>query len=50
MSSGEIAFIDSLRELAAHPAARGLADDAAVLEIGGESLVLTKDVMVEGVH
>lgn len=50
MSSGEIAFIDSLRELTAHPAARGLADDAAVLEIGGESLVLTKDVMVEGVH
>ena len=50
MSSGEIAFIDGLRELAAHPAARGLTDDAAVLEIGGETLVLTKDVMVEGVH
>ncbi|MEL7737116.1 thiamine-phosphate kinase [Citromicrobium bathyomarinum] len=50
MSSGEIAFIDGLRNLATHPAARGLTDDAAVLEIGGETLILTKDVMVEGVH
>jgi len=46
----EPAFIQSLRALATHPAARGLADDAAVLEIGGETLVLTKDMMVEGVH
>ena len=46
----EADFIRSLRALAPHPAARGLADDAAVLEIGGETLVLTKDLMVEGVH
>lgn len=28
----------------------GLADDAAVLDFGGETLVLTYDMMVEGVH
>lgn len=48
--SSEAAFIDSLRALAHHPAARGLADDAAVLEVGGEALVLTHDMLVEGVH
>lgn len=48
--SGESDFIDSLRAIATHPAARGLADDAAVLEVGGVSLVLTHDVLVEGVH
>ncbi|MCT2558991.1 thiamine-phosphate kinase [Tsuneonella sp. YG55] len=48
--SGEAAFIDALRRIATHPAARGLADDAAVLDIGGETLVLTHDAMVEGVH
>ncbi len=36
--------------LAVDPAARGLADDAAVIEFGGETLVLTHDVLVEGVH
>lgn len=36
--------------MATHPAARNLDDDAAVLEIGGETLVLTHDAMVEGVH
>jgi thiamine-monophosphate kinase len=46
----ESAFIDSLRALAGHPAARGLLDDAAVLEVGGETLVLTHDMIVEGVH
>ena len=46
----ESAFIESLRALATHPAARGLADDAAVLEIGGRTLVLTQDMIVEGVH
>lgn len=46
----EAAFIQALRALATHPAARGLADDAAVIEIGGEALVLTHDMMVEGVH
>ena len=33
-----------------HPGARGLEDDAALLEIGGETLVLTHDTMVEGRH
>lgn len=47
---GEAAFIESLRALAAHPAARRLMDDAAVLEVGEEALVLTHDMMVEGVH
>jgi thiamine-monophosphate kinase len=48
--SREAAFIEALRALAHHPAARGLADDAAVLEVGGEALVLTHDMLVEGVH
>ena len=48
--SREAAFIDTLRALAHHPAARGLSDDAAVLEVGAETLVLTHDMMVEGVH
>lgn len=48
--SGEFAFIAALRALATHPASRGLADDAAVLEVGGEALVLTHDAMAEGRH
>ena len=48
--STESAFITALQALAKHPAARGLADDCAVLEVGGETLVLTHDMMVEGVH
>ena len=47
---GEASFINALRHLATYPAARGLADDCAVLEIGGETLILTHDMMVEGVH
>jgi thiamine-monophosphate kinase len=39
-----------MRRLATDPAARNLADDAAVLPIGAEALVLTHDMMVEGVH
>ena len=46
----EAAFISALAALATHPAARGLADDAAVLEVGGATLVLTHDMIVEGVH
>jgi thiamine-monophosphate kinase len=46
----ESAFIESLRALATHPAARGLLDDAAILEIGGRTLVITHDMLVEGVH
>jgi thiamine-monophosphate kinase len=48
--TAEAAFIDALRAIASHPGARGLADDAAVLEAGGEKLVLTHDMLVEGVH
>lgn len=50
LMSREAAFIAALRGLAAHPAARGLNDDCAVLELGTEALVLTHDVMAEGVH
>ena len=39
-----------MRGLATHPAARGLDDDCAVLELGGEVLILTHDAMAEGVH
>ncbi len=39
-----------MRALAVHPGARGFNDDAALLELGGEVLVLTHDAMVEGVH
>ena len=46
----EADFIAALRRLPLHPGARGLADDAAVLEIGEETLVLTHDTLVEGVH
>ena len=48
--SAELSFIAALRQFATHPAARGLADDAAVLEIGGARLILTHDALVEGVH
>jgi thiamine-monophosphate kinase len=48
--SSESDFLAALRRLATHPAARGLADDAAVLEAGGQQLVLTHDMLVEGVH
>ena len=46
----ESAFIETMRALASHPAARGLHDDCAVLEIGSEALVLTHDAMAEGIH
>ncbi|MFY7834849.1 MAG: thiamine-phosphate kinase [Novosphingobium sp.] len=48
--SKESALIAALRALAPHPAARGLADDCAVLDFGTETLILTHDMMVEGVH
>ena len=47
---GEAAFVEAMQALARDPAARGLADDCAVMEFGGEALVLTHDMMVEGVH
>lgn len=48
--TSEFAFIEALRAIATDAAARGLDDDAAVVEIGGENLVLTMDTMVEAVH
>jgi thiamine-monophosphate kinase len=39
-----------LRGLPLHSGARGLEDDCAVLEFGGETLVLNHDVMAEGTH
>ena len=42
----ETDLLAKLRRIAPHPAARGLADDAAVLG----DLVLTHDMIVEGVH
>jgi thiamine-monophosphate kinase len=48
--SAELDFIAALRRFATHPAARGMNDDAAVLEIGGARLILTHDSLVEGVH
>jgi len=46
MGLGELDFIEALRAIATHPAARRLADDAAVLG----DLVLTHDSIAEGVH
>lgn len=48
--STESDLIASLRRLATDPAARDFLDDAAVLEVGGTRLVLTHDMLVEGVH
>ncbi len=46
----ETAFIEMMRALATDTGARGLLDDVAVLPFGVESLIITKDVMVESVH
>ena len=46
----ELSFIAQLREIATHPAARGLLDDAAVLEFGKLKLVIAQDTLVESVH
>lgn len=48
--SKEADLISAMRVLATSPAARGLVDDCAVLDFGGEALVLTHDMMVEGIH
>ncbi|WP_295490621.1 thiamine-phosphate kinase [Sphingorhabdus sp. EL138] len=46
----ESSFINLLRGFATDPAARGLMDDAAVIDIGDASLIITHDMMAEGVH
>lgn len=48
--SGEGDFIALMRAMAGDPGARGLMDDAATLDVSGETLVLTHDMIVEGVH
>ena len=50
MPSGEKNLIASLAAFATHPAARGLLDDCAVLDIGGETLIITHDAMAAGIH
>lgn len=50
MASREERFIDTLRALARDPAARGLDDDVAVLSLGHETLIITHDMMAQGVH
>lgn len=39
-----------MRGIASDPAARGLLDDTAVIELGNDTLILTHDMMAEGVH
>ena len=46
----EAEIIDLLRHSATDPAARNLEDDVAVLRFGRASLILTHDMIVEGVH
>lgn len=46
----ESEFIALLKKMPLHDGARALADDAAVIQIGQQNLILTKDMMVEGVH
>jgi thiamine-monophosphate kinase len=48
--SDEFAFLAALRAIATHPAAAGLADDTAVLDVAAGRLILTSDTMVAGVH
>lgn len=48
--TAETTFIEMMRAMAHNPAARGLMDDAAVIELGNEALVLTHDMMAEDVH
>ena len=43
-------FITALRALPLHPGARGLADDVAAIDFGAETLILTHDMIAEGVH
>lgn len=48
--TGERDFLARLQDIATDPAARGLTDDAAIWDIGDQKLVLTHDMMIEGVH
>jgi thiamine-monophosphate kinase len=48
--TSESSFVALMRSLAIDPAARGLLDDTAVIDLGTETLILTHDMMAEGVH
>lgn len=48
--SDEFAFLTALRAIATHPAAAGLTDDTAQLDLPAGRLILTSDTMVAGVH
>lgn len=49
--TGEAAFIAALRKIVRHPGARDLLDDAAVIAPPvGRDLVITHDMIAEGVH
>lgn len=43
-------FIKLLKNMPLHDGARGLNDDAAVISIGDTNIIITKDMMVQGVH
>ena len=46
----ESEFLSALRTMPLHPGARGLRDDCALIEVGGETLVITHDMMAEDTH
>ena len=46
----ETEFVAALRKLPLHPGARDLDDDCAILTVGGETLVITHDMMAEDTH
>jgi thiamine-monophosphate kinase len=48
--TSESSFIALMRAMATDPAARNLLDDTAVIPLGDQTLVLTHDMMAEGVH
>ena len=46
----ESTFVNLMRAMASDPAARDLLDDCAVINLGSDILILTHDMMAEGVH
>lgn len=48
--TSEASFIELMRVIANDPAARGLVDDVAVIQLSDRDLILTHDMMVEGIH
>ncbi|GMN02677.1 thiamine-phosphate kinase [Erythrobacter sp. MTPC3] len=43
-------FLSALQTLPLHPGGRGLKDDCALIEIGGETLIFNHDMMAEDTH